>query len=804
MNTFYHDDTSATIVSFEADPSGLLLRGQATLAAELEYDLEAMPKCFFDLGGRMGLSRVEGRWKKVLEDRQLRSLDIRLLTGTGSLRYFRLELMPVLRAGEVTGNVTGLLTGMDHQHSLSVALEAAEERFGSIFDQCSDPILILSADLDVLSVNPAFEQQTGLNNEAFTLGEADWIDGLHEDEVAIICAAAERCMDDNSTCRAEGQLREGNAYFWYDFNFSALHDEANEVKGVLCIARRVHDRKMQELKLRMQAEELGVQQAATEKLIDRLRKILTSIADLPDNTTGVMEGVSSILSEVYPDSIIMLHSPPTDAETQSVSDEYISSGLNRTLSQSNAPYLSNALSEDPAFAQDDFVKRMGFESFLGAPLLDSRGKFRGTLALLNVKRDVYSISDMEAMAFISLLLAGRLRGLALHAERRDIEGHLHQSQKMEAVGKLAGGIAHEFNNILSGILGYSSFLASQAEVGSTLQQNLLLIQKSAEHASTLTRQLLTFSRSSHVQKKPLVINELVRETSEMLSHTLSKKVKFDLELQDGLPPVQGSEGQLIQVLMNLCINAGDALGEGGGQITLRSEMRELELLEKRLLEESELGEGPYVIITVKDNGSGMPEEVVKRAFEPFYTTKGSREGTGLGLSIVYGIVNSHHGYIHLQSEEGIGTTFTIFLPADHTAAPQSPNICKDTGGDERLLVVDDDRIIGTMIKATLGDLGYRVDAVSSGAAALERLAKDPDYALVLLDVIMPEKDGMEVYADLQERVPSIPVIVMSGFATEERYRYLVEEKQLPFIEKPFKPSSLAPLVREVIDQSSVS
>ena len=232
----------------------------------------------------MGISRIEERWKKVLEDRQLRSLDIRLLTGKGVLRYFRLELMPVLRGGEATGNVTGLLTGMDRQHSLSVALEAAEERFGSIFDQCSDPILILSADLDVLSVNPAFEQQTGLNNESFVQGEAQWIDGLYEDEVATICAAAERCMEENSTGRVEGRLREGGDYFWYDFNFSAMHDEANEVKGVLCIARRIHDRKMQELKLRLQAEELGVQQASTEKLINRLRKILSSIADLPDKT----------------------------------------------------------------------------------------------------------------------------------------------------------------------------------------------------------------------------------------------------------------------------------------------------------------------------------------------------------------------------------------------------------------------------------------------------------------------------------------------------------------------------------------
>ena len=802
MNTLYQDDTSATIVSFEADPSGLLLRGQATLAAELEYDLETMPKCFFDLGGRMGISRIEERWKKVLEDRQLRSLDIRLLTGKGVLRYFRLELMPVLRGGEATGNVTGLLTGMDRQHSLSVALEAAEERFGSIFDQCSDPILILSADLDVLSVNPAFEQQTGLNNESFVQGEAQWIDGLYEDEVATICAAAERCMEENSTGRVEGRLREGGDYFWYDFNFSAMHDEANEVKGVLCIARRIHDRKMQELKLRLQAEELGVQQASTEKLINRLRKILSSIADLPDNTTGVMEGVSSILSEVYPDSIIVLHSPLADEGIQDETEDFISSSLHRHLLQSHAPYFSNALSEDGSFGKDAFVRRMGFESFLGAPLLDSRGKFRGTLAIFNVKPDMYSISDMEAMAFISLLLAGRLRGLALHAERRDLENHLNQSQKMEAVGKLAGGIAHEFNNILSGILGYSSFLASQAELGSTLQQNLLLIQKSAEHASTLTRQLLTFSRSSHVQKKPLQVNELIRETSDMLSHTLSKKVTFNLELQDRLPLVQGSEGQLIQVLMNLCINAGDAFGEGAGEITMHTQMRELEAQEKRLLEEGDLAEGAYVMVSVEDNGSGMSKEVVAHAFEPFYTTKGERQGTGLGLSIVYGIVNSHKGHIHLHSEEGIGTRFTIFLPADQSESIAKPNAVKNSGGDERLLVVDDDRIIGTMIKATLGDLGYQVDAVSSGASALERLAEDPDYALVLLDVIMPEKDGMEVYAELQKVAPQMPVIVMSGFATEERYRYLVEEKQLPFIEKPFKPSSLAPLVRQVIDQSS--
>jgi PAS domain S-box-containing protein len=396
---------------------------------------------------------------------------------------------------------------------------------------------------------------------------------------------------------------------------------------------------------------------------------------------------------------------------------------------------------------------------------------------------------------------GRLLATARDiTERRQLETQLRQAQKMEAVGRLAGGVAHDFNNVLTAIFGYVDLLREELPPGSPADSDLAEVRKAAERAAGLTRQLLAFSRQQVLEPIVLELNDLVEEFEKMLHRVIGEDVALRLALGKDAGNVRADPGQLQQVIMNLVVNARDAMPTGGSIIL---ETSNADLTEQYAELHQPVVPGRYVMLAVSDTGMGMTPEIRARIFEPFFTTKEKGKGTGLGLSTVYGIVKQSGGYIWVYSEVGRGTTFKTYLPRVDAPAEQvtKPKESLSLAGTETILLAEDDAILRPLARELLRKLGYTVlegeDAASALAAA--RAHPGPIHLLVA-DVVMPGPSGRELARRLAETRPEIRVLYISGYTDDAIVHHGMLEPGLSFLQKPFTPAVLARKVREVLDQ----
>jgi PAS domain S-box-containing protein len=398
-------------------------------------------------------------------------------------------------------------------------------------------------------------------------------------------------------------------------------------------------------------------------------------------------------------------------------------------------------------------------------------------------------------------LLGVLRDIT---EYRHMEGRLRQSQKMEAIGTLAGGVAHDFNNLLMVINGYSSILADALNPGSKLRGHVEQVQKAGERAASLTRQLLAFSRKQTVQATTLNFNHVLTGMEKLLHRLLGENILISANLAPDLGLVLADAGQLEQVILNLAINARDAMPEGGH---LSFETRNVELSEA-LASANNLKPGQYVEFVVKDTGVGMSMDVQTRVFEPFFTTKSAGKGTGLGLSTVYGILKQANGHISFTSQPGHGTSFLIFLPRTDLPQPaSSPSAEMSTAlqGRETVLLVEDDTSVSDLIRAVLGSHGYNVLTPLQPQKAEELFdAHAGQVDLLLSDLVMPEVSGTELAKRLSTRNPRMKVLFMSGYVGDPVVRQGIQGHEIGFLQKPFAPLTLVRKVRDVLDGSRVS
>jgi PAS domain S-box-containing protein len=385
-------------------------------------------------------------------------------------------------------------------------------------------------------------------------------------------------------------------------------------------------------------------------------------------------------------------------------------------------------------------------------------------------------------------------------DHRATEAQLRHAQKMEAVGKLAGGIAHDFNNLLFAILANTGLAQDFTSGAPEIAEHLAEIEAAAQRAADLTKQLLAFSRRQPLRPMPVDLNERVRGLMKMLRRLLPESISIDLIPGHALPSVNADPGQLEQVIVNLCVNARDAM-ERGGKLTIETENV---LINARYCESHPWAKpGRYVLLSVTDTGVGMTAEVRERAFEPFFTTKGAHQGTGLGLSTVYGIVQQHDGMVHLYSEPGAGTTFKVYLPVHSRLAQNVGNKLEPLpprGQETILLAEDEDQVRGAVVQI-LQRAGYRTLAAANGldAIALLREATEPIH-LVLLDVVMPGLGGPETWEQLRELRPDLRVVFSSGYA-DDRYRQLLPTGAV-LLEKPFRAEDLLHRVRKTLDEGA--
>ena len=387
------------------------------------------------------------------------------------------------------------------------------------------------------------------------------------------------------------------------------------------------------------------------------------------------------------------------------------------------------------------------------------------------------------------------------SEYRQLEDQLRQSQKMEAVGQLAGGVAHDFNNLLTVIKAYSGLVAEQLEEGDPLRTDVGEIQRAAGRAASLTQQLLAFSRKQVLQPRVLDLNVVARELEPMLRRLIGDEVGIEMRLPSTVGRVRADRSQLEQVLINLVVNARDAMPKGG-TITIETADRDFDAAYRA--RHSVAAPGAYVMFAVTDTGIGMDATTRSRIFEPFFTTKPAGKGTGLGLSTVYGIVKQSSGYVWVYSEVGLGTTFKVYLPrldADEIRATSTEDrSVAPVAGWETVLLVEDDPAVRSLSRRVLERHGYTVLEAHHGRDAL-RVAdqfKQP-IQLLLTDMMMPELTGADVWATLSKQRPDLRVLFMSGYTNDEMVRRGLLEPRAAFVQKPFNPFDLARAARAVLD-----
>ncbi|MBF0524116.1 MAG: response regulator [Deltaproteobacteria bacterium] len=386
--------------------------------------------------------------------------------------------------------------------------------------------------------------------------------------------------------------------------------------------------------------------------------------------------------------------------------------------------------------------------------------------------------------------------------RRRLESQLQRAQKMEAIGTLAGGIAHDFNNLLQAIQGFSELLLLEAKENDPIYKRLQGIYRAAKRGGILTRQLLAFSRKVEVKLQQLDLNHEIRELRKLLDHTLPKMIGIGLRLADDLWSVEADPAQIEQVLMNLAINAKDAMPDGGDLII---ETKNYTITDRYGKTYPDINPGDYVLISIIDTGHGMSKDIQAHIFEPFFTTKESGRGTGLGLAMVYGIVKKHGGHVMCYSEPGHGTTFNIFLQAIPQVAPAGPEEKTQRpiyeGGTETILLVDDEEFIIHVGRQVLTKFGYTVFTAVDGESALEVYReKGNNIDLVLMDLIMPGMGGRKCLTELLKINPDLKVVMASGFAGPEPANMVIKEGARGFLNKPYETREMLRLIRQVLDQ----
>ncbi|HEY8369670.1 MAG TPA: response regulator [Thermodesulfobacteriota bacterium] len=428
--------------------------------------------------------------------------------------------------------------------------------------------------------------------------------------------------------------------------------------------------------------------------------------------------------------------------------------------------------------------------------LESTGALRGEFAI--VSRDGgRRLVDAIGMRSAPGLFLSILRDIT---ERRSLERQLQQAQRMESIGTLAGGVAHDFNNILTGIAGFADLALMRLSPTHPLYGDLLQIRKQAEHAAVLTRQLLAFSRRQVLERRRVDLNQIIREVEAFLRRVIGEQIAVDIRTSEGAEPAYVDPVQVEQVLMNLCINARDAM-PGGGRLVVESGSIRLDADFCRV--NAWARPGAYTFIRVTDTGIGMDESILPNIFDPFFTTKGPGKGTGLGLAMVYGIVKQHDGLIQVESTPGKGSSFTVYFPVVEAKAEPAPETAAQTarGGHETILLAEDDDMVRELIVRTLETAGYRIVTAADGEEALEVFERyRDDVALAIVDAVMPKLGAREVCRELRARKPALRFLVVSGYSVSAIDEQLVQEDGLPFVQKPFRPSDLLCRVREILDR----
>ena len=681
---------------------------------------------------------------------------------------------------------------------MAAALAANEKRFRAITERSAEGVALINPDGTMLYHTPVSTRLLGLPPEVLS-GRRMW-EFLHPDEHDFIRQELAQILAtpaESKTVVLRWRLPDG-AWRWLEISATNLLAES-DLQAIVVNYRDITGRKMAEATAAAFSKlSHDLSFAATS---DAAARVISGTAD----TLLAWDAFSIHLCAAEPDTMVPLfdadivegkrtEGPPRPGHK--------ASALQRSILESGAklilrPQPTTLLPGATPFG--DAARPSA--SLLFVPIR-SQARTLGLLSAQSYTPNAYGEADLRTLQTLADLCGGALERIWMHEALRKSEAQLIQSQKLEIVGKLAGGIAHEFNSILTVIIGQSDLILGDLPPGHSLTGNMTSIRKAAERAATLTRQLLAYGRKTFLQPEALDLNQIMADLGGTLRHFMGAGVNVCLVPAAGLHSVKADPGQMEQVILNLAMNAADAM-PNGGRFTL--ETANVTLDAESIGRYPELKPGGYVMLAITDTGAGMTEAVKARAFEPFFTTKGVGQGTGLGLSTCYGILKQSGGHISVYSELGRGTTFKIYLPQ---AEPQarlprprldSPDLPR---GTETILLVEDDPALREMAATLLQRLGYTVLTAANGveALSLHHQRRTERIELLFTDVVMPDMNGRELADRVRALYPQTRILFTSAYTEQAIIHQGVFRPGESLLQKPFTPAALAHKLREALDQ----
>ena len=625
----------------------------------------------------------------------------------------------------------------------------SESRYRGVVEDQTDLICQFTPEGRLLFVNQAYCRFHGKTREEL-LGTS-FFPNMSEQDREIPLQQFARLTPAEPVQAFDNKLLMGNGQLvWQQCTVRALFDEAGRIEAYQAVITDITRRKQSEESLRLGEE--------------RSRAILHSMVDgvIVLDDQGAVTFFNSAAERIFQRQAgqVLNHS----IRDLFAPDEW----------QKYDDYLARHLGENPPRVIEVNALRAD-ASPLPIDLAVSEVSRGGVLMLIVIVRDI--------------------------SERRKLEDQYRQAQKMEAVGRLAGGIAHDFNNLMQAILGYSNLLDRRLPPGDPNHETVEHIQRSLAHASSLTRQLLAFSRKQVLKPKLLALNRVVADMSSLLRRVLGETVQLEMKLAEPVPWIRADPGQMEQLILNLAINARDAMPKGG---TLGIQTSNVTLTEVKIFSSGRLPPGTYALLSISDTGCGMSPEVQAHLFEPFFTTKETGKGTGLGLSNVYGVVKQTGGEITVTTNIGWGTTFNIYLPRFEGGEEEEESTHLTPvsgGGNETVLLVEDEELVRMMLVEVLKAAGYTVMEARHGADAVAMADEHPGTInLLITDMTMPGFSGSELAQRLTARRPGLRVLFISGYTDQETAQWGKLNQPLEFLQKPFHPDALLGKVRAILDR----
>lgn len=666
------------------------------------------------------------------------------LTGINDTRTFSIVRAPFRDTKDRIVGLVGIARDVTERKKSEELLRISEARYRTLVEAMASPIFVF-VDKKITFCNPAFVRLVGLSDQSEILGRSP-LDFIHPDFRKFISGRMDLVEKTKTTLppaeikflRSDGQAVPAITV--------STPVEPGDNRPILVLCNDLTER---------------------ERANELLRSVLASVKDsiITIDDSGIIKSINSATTQMFGFQEL----------------ELIGSDIGMLMpgphNNGHSAYLEN-------------YKRTSISKIIGIGREVEARRKDGTIFPAEIRITQFT-SDGQTY------FTGVMRDLS---DRRRLEEQYHQAQKMEAVGRLAGGVAHDFNNLLTVINGYCDLILKNLEPHAGLHGQVSAVRNAGGKAALLTAQLLAFSRKSIVELKKVSLNSTIESAEKMLRRLIGEDIIVTAVLDPSLPEIRADLGQIDQIIMNLAVNARDAM-PAGGNLTLQT--KAVQLTGELQTESGSLPPGEYAQLSISDTGCGIPDDVRAKIFEPFFTTKPEGKGTGLGLAVVYGIVKQTGGHIFVESEIGKGTNFKILFPSagrDKTA-DDSEKDGAIAAGFETILLVEDEPLVREIAKLSLESEGYSVLEAANEKEAKDAIsAQGKTIQLLLTDVVMPNKSGLQLADEIRNTHPELKVLFMSGYTDDAIVRYGVSHSTHAFIQKPFTPQGLAQKVREVLDR----